>query len=217
MASTDSTPLPRGVKDLTGKRFVRWTVLAFAGMGVFPSGERYARWHCRCECGSVGVISGRSLRAKTSRACGCQRTTHGGRNTPLYRRWRHMIQRCEVPQNIGFPLYGGRGIRVCHAWRVSFAAFAADMGEPPTSRHSLERIDVNGHYEPGNVRWATVYEQGRNKRNNHRISHDGLTLTLIEWSERLQINRATLAYRMHAGWSIADALTLPRDRRKRHT
>ena len=85
-----------------------------------------------------------------------------------YFRWKGMIQRCTKRKHKGFKYYGGRGIRVCERWLESFQAFRADMGDPPSPQHSLDRIDNDGHYEPGNVRWATIYEQSRNKRWSRR-------------------------------------------------
>jgi len=103
-----------------------------------------------------------------------------------------MIGRCYRPRNHRYAWYGGRGIRVCDRWRTSFEAFLADVGPRPTPRHSLDRIDNDGDYEPGNVRWATSFEQSRNRRNVKLYTHDGETLTLSEWADRVGLPYSTL-------------------------
>lgn len=118
-----------------------------------------------------------------------------------------MIARCENSSEQSFPLYGGRGIRVCAEWRHDFAAFFKHIGPRPSPTHSIDRIDVNGNYEPGNVRWATPTEQARNKRTNSRLNAFGETLTLVEWSERTGINRGTIESRIKYGMSPEKALT----------
>lgn len=126
---------------------------------------------CLCLCGTFFEATGASLRRST-RSCGCltsermtaRNLTHGMHGTPEYKSWRAMIQRCEWQMGKDWHLYGGRGISVCKKWRESFAAFFADMGKRPSLKHSLDRIDVNGHYEPGNCRWASTVEQALNKR-----------------------------------------------------
>ncbi len=125
-----------------------------------------------------------------------------------------MLGRCKNPNDNVFHHYGGRGIRVCAEWSTSYEAFLRDMGRRPSSGHSLDRIDVNGNYEPGNCRWATKTEQMRNTRDNHLLTHAGTTATLSEWSERTGINSHTLHTRVSRGWSAADALTRPVDSRR---
>jgi hypothetical protein len=118
-----------------------------------------------------------------------------------------MKKRCAIPSASGYRNYGGRGIRVCERWRESFLAFLDDVGCRPTGRHSLDRIDTNGNYEPGNVRWATTTEQATNCRRNRRLTHDGKTQTLVEWARDYQLNPDTLASRIgKLGWSMERAL-----------
>jgi hypothetical protein len=150
--------------DLSGKRFGRWTVLARR-----PQPGR-AVWICVCDCGREGVIYGAHLRGGFSRSYGCLQRDHlvthghtrGGRATRVYRCWGNMLQRCFNPNNPTFVWYGARGIGVCERW-LGFQNFVADMGHPPPLR-SLDRIDVDGNYEPSNCHWATVAEQYRNRR-----------------------------------------------------
>ena len=125
---------------------------------------------------------------------------HGQTDTPTFRAWRDMLTRCYNPNVRGFSSWGGRGISVCDRWRWSFESFLADMGEKPP-KWTLERLDNNGNYEPGNCKWATRTEQNRNTRKTLFITHRGTRKSLREWSEITGINHATLERRVHAGYS----------------
>ena len=160
--------------DIAGLRFNRWTILSRD-----ETKSRKVRWLCRCECGTERVVRGDQIIAGTSKSCGCWNsekaaeriayltTTHGhcrDENSPnrirttTYRRWASMKSRCSNPNTNRWHLYGGRGIQVCAQWAASFTQFLADMGECPDGM-SLDRIDSNGNYEPGNCRWATMEAQ----------------------------------------------------------
>lgn len=119
-----------------------------------------------------------------------------------------MVDRCENPQNKAFSHYGGRGIAVCARWR-SFKDFLTDAGSRPSPKHSIDRIDNDRGYEPGNVRWATQKEQTRNTRANKLLTFNGETLCMSEWAERTGIGSPTIRTRLVLGWSVADALTRP--------
>lgn len=199
--------------DISGMTFGRWSVLRPADR----SGRtRSARWLCRCCCGTERVVSGTSLRGGHSKSCGClmrelavQRTTrHGQSNSDLYLRWIAMKDRCGNPNNDSYEGYGGRGIRVCEQWK-SFDQFFVDMGPTYEKHLQLERRDNNGDYCPENCFWATPKQQGRNKRNTRRISHNGKSLTLMEWSEICGIDHRTIRYRLSLGWSPARAIETP--------
>lgn len=157
--------------DLTGLRFGRLTVTA-----RYPQNNwrREARWQCLCDCGNGVIVVGINLRSGGTKSCGCLRieestarlprhSTHRSCDTPTYSSWTNLIQRCTNPTYPNFKHYGGRGITVCDRWRYSFEAFLADMGPRPPAT-SIDRINVDGHYEPGNCRWATRSEQELNKR-----------------------------------------------------
>ncbi len=117
--------------------------------------------------------------------------------------------RCYNPTDKRYRLHGGRGIQMCEAWRNNFEQFLADIGPRP-AHTSLDRRDNNGHYEPGNARWATAKEQGRNQQRTQRFVYDGLALTLGEWTERTGLPESLLYYRIRTShWSVAEALTTP--------
>lgn len=153
--------------DLTGQVFGRLSVLSRAGnLG------RKAAWLCQCACGNECTVRSDHLMGARVLSCGCYRvekstvqaTTHGLSKTREYRIWRNMKNRCEWDKWPEWHLYGGRGITVCQRWSESFEAFIEDMGPCTTPKHSIDRIDGDKGYEPGNCRWATPTEQARNTR-----------------------------------------------------
>ncbi len=127
---------------------------------------------------------------------------------PGYNNWCAMKTRCYNPNVWNFQFYGARGITVCDRWRGSFVNFMDDMGEKPSAEHSIERIDNDGDYEPGNCFWATTLEQGQNTRKTRRLTHNGETHGLNEWARILGITHGTLKWRLD-NWSLDKALTEP--------
>lgn len=195
------------VKDLTGQTFGRWSVVRLAKV------VRYrAMWHCQCNCGATAEIAGSSLSAGNSRSCGCYRNDvararvfeHGMCGTRIWNTWHGMLQRCNDKTSTTYKNYGGRGIKVCEQWK-SFENFYADVGDPPPNR-TLDRINNNGHYEPGNWRWATYKEQSNNRRSNTWITAFGRTQTMAQWSDELGVKRATICQRISRGASNEESL-----------
>jgi hypothetical protein len=133
------------------------------------------------------------------------RETHNATKTPTYKTWVCMKGRCLTENHIEYPRYGGRGISICERW-LSFENFLSDMGERP-EKCSIERIDNNGNYEPTNCRWATDKEQARNRRNSRLLTIDGVTKTVVEWSEQQGATRAANIYnRLDLGWPDGEAV-----------
>lgn len=124
-----------------------------------------------------------------------------------YTRWQAMKRRCCIATSSRYADYGGRGITICNRWLSSYESFIEDMGMPPDKSHQIDRVDNDGNYEPGNCRWTTRQENGRNKRNNHIISAFGENKTLVEWAAETGIKRETIAMRIRRGKSPEQALT----------
>jgi hypothetical protein len=127
------------------------------------------------------------------------------RRHPLYQLWQGMRARCSNPKHTRYSRYGGRGITVCERWN-DFLTFVDDVGPRPSLRHSIDRIDVNGNYEPGNVRWATQREQGNNTAVNLRVTLRGEERTVAEWAAHLGVSPFTLYGRLKRGFSVEEAL-----------
>lgn len=128
------------------------------------------------------------------------RFKHGWSGKPPHRNWVHMLNRCIKPGTRGYENYGGRGIKVCERW-LDFLNFLEDMGVPPKG-YSLDRIDNNGNYEPGNCRWASKETQVRNARSNRNITFNGVTKCVAEWAREYGINKLTIRARILAGWPV---------------
>lgn len=193
--------------DRTGQRFGRLVVRGEAS----PASNGRRRVRCTCDCGAEVLIEPRALTSsKGGKSCGClqkdvvrrivieTRTTHGGTGTAEYNIWRHMKGRCENKSNAKFASYGGRGIKVCERWQNDFEAFLSDMGPRPKGC-SIDRIDTNGDYEPGNCRWATNLVQSRNKRNHRLVEYAGKMMPLSEACECANVNYRSALYRLNKG------------------
>lgn len=198
---------------LEGQVFGRLTAVEDLGQV-----EGYRAYRCACSCGEETIVAAhRLLHDKGPRSCGClQReavTKHGMEGTRVYNIWIGMRSRCGDPSDKSYAYYGERGITVCDAWKQDFAAFYADMGDPPSDEHTIERDDVNGAYSPENCRWATRTEQANNTRRNVSLTHNGQTHTAAEWALLTGINAATIRNRKKRGWTDEETLTKPADER----
>lgn len=202
--------------DLSGQRFGRLTVIG-------RSGSKYGKpaWSTLCDCGTAQVVAGCALRSGDSQSCGCLHrdavTKHGAKKEKLYHTWIKMIARCCSIDNADYKEYGARGIAVCDRWRdgtgnkSGYFCFIEDMGPKPSPKHSLDRIDNDGNYEPGNVRWATAKVQVNNSRtvfNARRITKDGESLTISEWAARLGVSKGAIWYRLNSGMTDVDAVSI---------
>lgn len=195
-----------------GKKYVRWTVLEKAPSIKHGNVSRSA-WYCRCECGTTRAVSSSDLKSARSRSCGClqkeevgkRATKHGMIGHPAYRAWNNAVQRCCNPDNPGYAEYGARGIKMSEEWRADFANFWRDMGPSWSSRGTLDRIDVNRGYEPGNCRWASPKEQANNRRTNIMVDGPGgVMMTVTQAAEAYGVNRLTVYSRIKNGWPESD-------------
>lgn len=203
---------------------------------VLQSGEAFGLWtveetttpfqeyvQCICSCGKRRHVRRYALLSGSSASCGHTRDAsirnvgfenrqHGESGimaSAEYRTWQAMIQRCTNPNAMCYQNYGGRGITVCARWRHSFEAFLEDMGRKPSAKHSIDRIDNDGPYEPANCKWSTRVEQARNSRASRRIVFNGATRSLADIADEFAIPHQRLRERIDAGWSIEDAISLP--------
>lgn len=202
------------IKDLTGQRFGRLLVVSRA-----ESKNGRTCWNCLCDCGNTCIVRKSELLSGDTQSCGCLFKEYA--HTPkkyfdhenkcrLYRIWQAIKNRCynhNIPQ---YKDYSGRGITVCEEWKDDYLAFrnwALNNGYNDTL--SIDRIDVNGNYCPENCRWTDVKTQCRNKTNNHLLTYNGETHTVVEWSEIIGISENALFSRLYRGWSVEKALSTP--------
>ena len=192
------------------------------------SGKMRIYWYCLCDCGNIHKATAASLRIGAVKSCGCLHkthcalTTHGLSRNPIYRTefhtWQSMFQRTGNPNNPRYSDYGGRGISVGERWRGprGFEHFIADMGTRPSKKHSLDRINNDGNYEPSNCRWATQDEQSSNKRSNRFVTAFGITKTITQWSKVYGVKGITIDSRLAARWLPEDAVKLPPQKGRRY-
>lgn len=170
----------------------------------------------KCDCGKEVNVRLSNFRSGAVASCGCghRRYREGVYKSLAYRSWDMMKQRCTNPKDPAYHNYGGRGIQVCERW-LEFGPFHEDMGERPSKDHSLDRIDNNGNYEPGNCRWATRSEQNSNRRDNVRLTLDGRTMTATQWAKHAGINPGTFRSRLRIGHTLQEAINNPRGSRRK--
>jgi hypothetical protein len=191
-----------------GQSFGRLTVRA---IGRKPGTYRYIAV-CDCACGKTNhLVRIDALKDGSVASCGCGHidavTKHGRYKDPLYRTWSGMHTRCYKPLNRRYADYGGRGITVCKRWH-DLESFFEDMRATHFHNAEIERIDVNGNYEPSNCRWVTHAEQAANKRNTRFVTLHGKTQRLVEWAKELGLSQVTLRRRIKDGWS-EDRIIIP--------
>lgn len=197
----------RKIQDLTGKVIGKLTVIRKSPEKKYNQ----TTWECLCSCGNTTLVVTGSL--NTGRIAGCikckSNATHGLSRSKEYHAWQRIKVRCYHKNREEYKSYGGRGITVCKRWLNSFENFYADMGDCPSNSHSIDRIDVNGNYEPSNCRWATLKEQCNNKRTNHFLEFNGESKTIQQWCDFFGLADTTVHNRLKRGWSIEDTLTKP--------
>lgn len=200
-----------------GDRFGRLTVIEEA-----EQRGKIRMFLCRCDCGALQEFRRGNLRSGNTSSCGCRRRevvakrqrTHDQRRHPLYAVWNSMLARCYNPNHKSYADYGGRGIEVCEKWH-KFDGFFEDMSEGYQPGLTLERIENERGYKPGNCRWATYREQNRNRRDNRMIDTPRGQMLLCEAAEVSGIDYNTLWRRLNRGWPAEKLFTPPRQKGKK--
>ena len=213
--------MPMPSIDVSGQKFDMLTAVKVVGKL-----RKANLWLCMCDCGSETTAIVTQLRNGYKTSCGCKKTMQRGPRPDVAKRnkenakhamsgnytyssWKAMKSRCYDKNDKDYPRWGGRGVTVCEAWRDSFVEFYKDMGERPQG-HSIDRIDNDGNYEPGNCRWAIPKTQSNNTRQNYYIEYMGRTQTAKQWAEELnKVEYKTILYRLRTGWDTHEALTTP--------
>lgn len=201
--------------NLKGQKFGRLTVIKDVGRNNHGS----ILWLCQCDCGNKKVVNSGDLRKGNVSSCGCIRKTqllkHGDSGTRLYNIWCDIKKRCYNHNCVAYKNYGGRGIKVCNEWLnnyQSFKVWSLDNGYDDTL--TIDRINNNGDYEPGNCRWVDMIMQANNTRKNVYIEYKGKIKTISQWSKILNMNPSTIRYRLNIGWQIEDVLTKSSQRKR---
>lgn len=196
--------------NLAGQRFGRLTAISKTD----KRRNRTVVWLCECDCGNTKEVSSVCLTNGFIKSCGCLRrekgsdhgrkmmTKHGWYGTRVYRVWHGMVCRCDEPSNSQYPNYGGRGIKVCDEWRNNPKAFCEwAMANGYSDNLTIDRIDVDGNYEPNNCRWVTIEKQQGNKRNNVNITYMGKTQCVAAWAREVGLNQMSIYERVRKGWA----------------
>lgn len=200
------------INNLTGKRFDRLTVESYSHSNT----NGRAVWKCVCDCGETLFVKGNALLSGNTKSCGCLKTekisslkySHGLCKTRLYRIWCAMLTRCSNSVFTEFDRYGGRGIKVCDEWQEFLPFYEWAMANGYADNLTIDRIDNDGDYRPGNCRWATRTEQNNNTKKNHYITYNGKTHTIAEWSRITGIKYGTLINRINnLKWDAEKSLT----------
>lgn len=212
--------------DVVGRRFGRLEVIEFSHTARAGKARQAVRkFRCKCDCGGEIVTSTTSLLREQTRSCGCLAKetlllyakerhvkTHGLTKSKAYSIWAGIKKRCLNPRTEKFHHYGGKGVKVCEKW-MRFEGFLEDMGHPPTTKHTIERVAASGNYEPNNCKWATWKEQANNTSRNHRLTVNGESMTLFQAAEKYMIGESVIRRRLKLGWSPERAV-IPGDGRK---
>jgi hypothetical protein len=193
-------------ENYIGKTYTNYTV-------VRKIEGREGIYECLCKCGNVRNVGIGDLKRGTVKSCGCwmfeMGRAHGKSGTREHRIWKAIKTRCTNPNQPSFKYYGARGITIHDKYKNDFMAFLTDIGPAPTSKHTVDRIDTNKGYEPGNIRWATYKEQANNKRNNSIYTHKGITMTLSKWGDLAVVDARTIMHRLKRGWEFGRAISTP--------
>lgn len=201
-------------KNITGKKFGKLTAIKPIGKNKYNQ----ILWLCKCECGNTTITTCSKLLQNITRSCGCfareqakkLNTTHGLSKTRLYKTYSQMKIRCLNPKNPAYKSYGGRGIKICEEWLKDFKVFYSwAMTNGYNDSLSIDRIDVNGNYEPDNCRWVDAKTQCNNRRSNEQIEFKGVKHSIAEWAEIYKIKKSVLWARLKKlNWPFEKAIAI---------
>lgn len=166
-------------------------------------------FRCVCDCGRETELPAYTIHTGQTKSCGCLRRKHGLYLSRTYSSWRSMLKRCYNPKHKSYSHYGAKGITVSSDWRSSFQSFLADMGEAPSSKHTIDRLNNELGYFKDNCRWATPIDQATNRKTSKYLEYQGVVLTYAQWCRKLGFPKHTISSRLDNGWSVEDALTRP--------
>lgn len=208
---TKSCGCANKLPDLTGMKFSRLTAIK-----QVKKGKRLA-YHCICDCGNTINVTSNKLYSGHTKSCGCynleslknRSTTHGKSKTRLYHIWGKMKTRCRNPKTPTYKWYGGKGVSVCDEWQEFQPFYDWSIANGYTEKLTIDRINVNGNYEPSNCRWVDMKTQMNNQTSNVLVTYNDKTQTLSQWANELDINAKTLYTRFERCWSIEEALLKP--------
>ena len=194
--------------EMIGRRFNRLVVVSEEEARTKPSGQKTTMYKCICDCGNYVIVSGTHLRSGHNQSCGClkeeQKTIGTDRLATI---WRGMVSRCYSENNDSYPRYGAKGITVCESWKNDFKVFRSwALKHGYNDSLTLDRIDNSKGYEPINCRWESYKKQANNRKNNVTITFKGITHTITEWSDLLDINAGRLYRRKYKGMSDEEIL-----------
>ena len=190
-----------------GQKFNKLTIMELVGTQLYinPKGRELNKkyYKCKCDCGNEVILYQGEIISGHTKSCGCLHVKHGLWKSRLYNIRRGMLKRCYLKTNKDYKNYGGRGIKICDEWKNDFKAFYDwAMNNGYKENLTLDRIDVNGNYEPSNCRWVTSQKQANNRTSNRLISYNGETHNITEWAKILNIPRYLIYQRIKANWSI---------------
>lgn len=201
--------------DLSGQQFGRWTVVRRANDRISDGGTHYTQYECECECGVKRLVTSSSLKSGRSTSCGCYHSevsaqvckrnfrTHGETKSRLYQIYAGIKKRCGNPNASNYADYGGRGIAICDEWANSWSSFRDwALNNGYTDDLSIDRIDVNGNYEPNNCRWVACVVQANNRRSSRYITYNNETHTVSEWAKILNIPYKSLHKKLSKGMTL---------------
>lgn len=198
------------VKNLIGQKFNKLSVIQRAKNS--KSGN--IRWLCKCECGKYTIVSSQNLKTGHTKSCGCLNKnatyiTHNKSKTKLYKIWQGMKKRCFNKNEEHYKYYGERGIIVCDEWKNDFMSFYNwAINNEYKDNFTIERIDVNGNYEPSNCKWVTFQEQGYNKTNSKLYELNGEIKCLSQWCKLYNVDYHLVYKRLQRGWDLKSSLTI---------